>query len=179
MQLGRKEAQCIDLLPPAAQKQKSNRWLAIKLTIAQVAIFLCFTLVFIGLRNIDARAQEESSRLLYGIDALRNSPEVGVAIYHMEASIYLYEEAAFFAEHLPYGFNPEWLNEILSLGSITSFDYDGYNILINGIASDFHEVEVFRQLLSDSYFFETVGLGNIRSLGEDRFFFDLRLTPVQ
>lgn len=171
-------AKRIDLLPPDAVKIKRNLRLAIKMVIAQVAIFLFIWIVVIVLRDLNARSQSDSFQLLENILLLRHSPEVSAVLYHQEANRYFYDEAAFFETYTQNMFDPDWLNEVLRFGSITSFEYDGLDIVITGFANNIYEIENLRQHLSESYFFETVGLGNIRSQGESQFFFDLRFTPV-
>ncbi|MCL2360314.1 MAG: hypothetical protein FWC73_00705 [Defluviitaleaceae bacterium] len=170
----------IDLLPAGTQKQKRNRRLAIKLAAIQVAIFLCICVVVVGLRNLDARAQGESGQLLINISRLRYSHEVESAIRYRELDRHFTAEEEFFAINLHYTFDPIWLDTILEVarGSITSLDFDGIDIDITGIVYNFDEIESLRLSLSETNVFDVVGMGNIRSQGQGRFFYDFRLTPV-
>jgi len=169
----------IDLLPEGAQRQKRNRKLTYVLAAAQVAIFLCLTLVIIGLRALEQHAWEESSQLQHEINILRHSPEVEAAIQSREILFQLSFEENFFELNAPPEFDPMWLEAILyaDMGILTGLDYNGVSIQITGVVCDFGEIEAFRSRLMETEIFGNVGLGNIQSQGE-RFRFDLRLVPI-
>jgi len=168
----------IDLLPLAAQKQKRDRKIAIRLAIFQVAIFLCLLLLAVGLARLSARAYSDSARLLADIYIIRQSPEVAAAHNIREQNQYLAAEEVFLADHMPYAFEPTWLGIVLYVTgeSLVSIDYDGIDIFITGYVDNFHEIEDIRLALSRYDEFETVGMGNIRTQGDGQFFFDLRLS---
>jgi len=169
----------IDLLPERVQRQKRARKLAFRLAAAQIAIFLCLVMAVIGLNALEQQAWEHSRYLTQEINALRYSDEVALVAYAMGIQLHLAAEDAFFEGSDPAEFDPIWLWAILSAnkGHMSGLDFDGVSILLTGIVERFDDIEAFRQVLIYTDIFEYVGLGRIRSQGDDRFFYELRLVP--
>ena len=169
----------IDLLPEAIQRQKRNRKLIYVLAAVQAAIFLCLVLGIVWLNALERQAWEESGQLQQDINILRQNPAIEIAAHSREMMLHLAAEEVFFEFNAPAEFDPLWLEAILyaDMGHLTGLDYDGIRIQITGIVYYFGDIEAFRLRLMESGIFGEVGLGSIRSQGDERFGFDLRLVP--
>ena len=165
----------IDLLPESAQQQKRFRRLVIKLAALQAAVFLCIGAAWLGVRQLEGQAWDESRDLAARVYALRHGQEVAAAAQAHELALLMAAEEAFLRARAPGHFDPAWVTAIMEApgGGMTGLGFDGSDFQITGVIEDIAAIEAHRQGILDTGLFAWVELGRINLQGDGVYFYEL------
>jgi len=168
----------INLLPYQMQQHSKLRKIRNVLIVIQVAILLCMATILLHFNVQERRLVIRSQDLTYRI-ANFDGRIIDAVLELDAAQAMTISFNEFYTENFPVRFSTSWFETIVDTlpedAILMRVNYRRQEILVEGEVANLEDVEVHRQYLLDSEFFETVQLGRMVLLENGMFGYELRI----
>jgi len=171
----------INLLPPHVEQYKKNRAMYIKMAAAQAAILLLTVLIVLYVNAIERRVATNMQEVLACL-ATRDEAPLLLAEELERVRELTRQLDVFYASNFPGMFEVQWFEAIINAAppqaSVLRLDYSQQEVMLVGEVPDARYVEIHRQAILGSGFFDHAWLGGIDLLECGHFSYVLRIGVI-